>query len=164
MRAGSGAHEANETCRVQTTPNLVPELDVADVSASVRFYERILGFVVLYARPDEGFVYLDRGGVHLMIEQAAGPGRRFRTAPLHHPYGRGVNFQLQVGDVASVRDKVASLGYELVVDIEDRWYRTGRVESGQRQLVVSDPDGYLWRPFEHLGQWPLDAGRGPWAT
>jgi hypothetical protein len=83
-----------------------------------------------------------------------GPGRRFRTAALDRPYGRGANFQLEVTDIAAVRDRVASLGYELLVDLEDRWYRTGHVESGQRQLVVSDPDGYLWRPFQHLGQRP----------
>ena len=135
-------------------PRLVPELDVSSLSSSLRFYEEVLGFAVVYARPDEAFVYLARDDAHLMIEQAAGPGRRFRTAALDRPHGRGVNFQLEVADIAAVRDRVASLGYELLVDLEDRWYRTGQAESGQRQLVVSDPDGYLWRPFQHLGQRP----------
>jgi catechol 2,3-dioxygenase-like lactoylglutathione lyase family enzyme len=139
-------------------PPLVPELDVGDVPASLRFYEEVLGFVVLYDRSDEGFVYLDRGGVHLMLQQAAGPGRRFRTAPLDRPHGRGVNFQLEVTAVAALRDRAAALGCELVVDLEDRWYRAGDDEVGQRQLVVADPDGYLWRPFEALGRRPVDAG------
>ena len=144
---------------VSRTPQLVPELDVSSVSSSLRFYEGVLGFVVVYARPEEGFVHLERGGVHLMVEQAGGPGRRFRTGALARPYGRGINFQLEVRDVVSVRDRALSLGYELVVDLEDRWYRTGQVESGQRQLVVGDPDGYLWRPFQHIGQRPADTER-----
>jgi len=135
-------------------PRLVPELDVTSLSSSLRFYEKVLGFAVAYARPDEGFAYLEREGAHLMIERAAGPGRRFRTAALDRPHGRGVNLQLEVADIATVRDQVTSLGYELLVDLEDRWYRIGPLESGQRQLVVSDPDGYLWRPFQHLGQRP----------
>lgn len=97
-------------------------------------------------------MYLDRGDVHLMIQRADGPGRRFRSAPLQHPCGRGINFQLEVPDVAAVNERVAALGYELVVELEERWYRTGQVEAGQRQLVVADPDGYLWRPFERLGE------------
>lgn len=145
-------------------PVLVPELDVSSVSSSLRFYEGALGFAVLYARPDEGFVYLARDGAHLMIERAEGPGRRFRTAPLDRPHGRGVNFQLEVSDVTSVRERIVSLGYELLVDLEDRWYRIGEVESAHRQLVVSDPDGYLWRPFQRLGQRPVVARSGPRAT
>jgi catechol 2,3-dioxygenase-like lactoylglutathione lyase family enzyme len=143
---------------VPMTPSLVPELDVSSVSSSLRFYEEVLGFAVAYARPDEGFVYLEREGAHLMIERAEGPGRRFQPAPLDRPFGRGVNFQLDVSDVVSVRDRTVSLGYELLVDLEDRWYRTGHVESGQRQVVVADPDGYLWRPFQRLGQRPVVAG------
>jgi catechol 2,3-dioxygenase-like lactoylglutathione lyase family enzyme len=143
---------------MSVTPGLVPELDVSNVASSLRFYEGVLGFAVAYERPGEGFVYLEREGAHLMIERAAGPGRRFRTAPLDPPHGRGVNFQLEVPDVASVRDRIATLGYELLVDVEERWYRTGPVESGLRQLVVSDPDGYLWRPFQHLGRRPVEPG------
>jgi hypothetical protein len=31
------------------------------------------------------------------------------------------------------------------------WYRTGTTESGVRQLLVQDPDGYLVRPQESIG-------------
>ena len=34
----------------------------------------------------------------LMLQEAEGPGRRFRTAPLQHPYGRGMNMQIEVDD------------------------------------------------------------------
>jgi catechol 2,3-dioxygenase-like lactoylglutathione lyase family enzyme len=138
-----------------TRPALVPELDVASVPASLRFYVEVLGFTIAYERPEEGFAYLERSAptaAHVMLQQADGPGRRFRTAPLHPPHGRGVNFQLEVVDVDAVHERITALGYELVVPLEDRWYRTGGTETGQRQLVVADPDGYLWRPVASIGR------------
>src|SRR5664279_661903 len=78
---------------------LVPELDVTALAASVRFYVEVLEFQVLFERPNERFAYLERDGVELMIQEAEGPGRRFRTASLEPPYGRGVNIQLRVDDV-----------------------------------------------------------------
>jgi catechol 2,3-dioxygenase-like lactoylglutathione lyase family enzyme len=155
-----GAGPPPHTGPVSPAPGLVPELDVTSVSSSLRFYEGVLGFAVAYARLDEGFAYLERPGAHLMIQRAEGPGRRFRTAPLDRPHGRGVNVQLEVPDVASVRDQVVSLGYELVVDLEDRWYRADQVDVGHRQLVVADPDGYLWRPFQPLGGAGTDTALG----
>jgi catechol 2,3-dioxygenase-like lactoylglutathione lyase family enzyme len=145
---------------------LVPELDVAELTASLRFYVGVLGFRVLFERPSEYFAYLDRDGVELMIQEAAGPGRRFRTAPLELPYGRGVNLQLRVEDVDAVHARAAEAGVDIVVPMEDRWYRVdvaetggrwqmkGPSEAGNRQFVLADPDGYLWRPFRDLGMRP----------
>jgi hypothetical protein len=64
----------------------------ADLDRALAFYVDVIGFQVLFDRTEERFVFLDLDGVHLMLEEAAGPGRRFRTAPLEYPYGRGVNF------------------------------------------------------------------------
>lgn len=71
------------------TAALVPELDVSDLDASLAFYRDVLGFDVLYQRSEARFAYLQRDGAELMLEEAAGPGRRFRTAPLEPPFGRG---------------------------------------------------------------------------
>jgi catechol 2,3-dioxygenase-like lactoylglutathione lyase family enzyme len=78
---------------------LVPELDVAALATALRFYTEVLEFRILFERSEERFAYLEYHGVELMIQEAAGPGRRFRTAPLELPCGRGVNFQLRVEDV-----------------------------------------------------------------
>ena len=142
---------------------LVPELDVTALAASSRFYVEVLDFRILFERPAERFAYLERDGVELMIQEAAGPGRRFRTAPLEPPYGRGANFQLSVADVDDVYVRAVEAGVTIVVPIEERWYRvdvtesggrwqvTGPAEAGNRQFVLADPDGYLWRPFSDLG-------------
>ena len=55
---------------------LVPELDVTALDTSLRFYAEVLEFRVLFERPAERFAYLERDGVELMIQEAAGPGRR----------------------------------------------------------------------------------------
>jgi catechol 2,3-dioxygenase-like lactoylglutathione lyase family enzyme len=143
----------------ETPPAMVPELDVTDVAASTAFYA-LLGFAPCSARPDEGFAYLVRDGAHLMLQTADGPGRRFRTAPLVRPFGRGVNHQLEVEDVRAVHRAVRAAGHPLVVDLEERWYRAGDHEAGNLQFVVEDPDGHLWRPFEDLGTRPAM----PWGT
>jgi catechol 2,3-dioxygenase-like lactoylglutathione lyase family enzyme len=150
---------------------LVPELDVADLSVSISFYTELLGFEMAFERPAERFAYLVAGGAELMVQEAAGPGRRFRTAPLEPPFGRGVNFQLAVADVDAVHERVVAGGYEPVVAMEERWYQVdvvnpggrwtsaGPTEAGNRQFVVADPDGYLWRPFTDLGVRPTGRER-----
>lgn len=143
---------------------LVPELDVVDLVRSLRFYVDVLGFEVLFRRDLERFAYLERSGAELMVQEAAGPGRRFRTAPLAPPFGRGVNFELPVADVDAVFERAIAAGAAVVVPMEERWYRVdverpagrwqrgGVVDAGNRQFVVADPDGYLWRPFTDLGE------------
>ena len=133
------------------TASLVPELDVSDLEASLAFYCGVLGFSVRYDRPEEGFAFLERDGAELMLEAAAGPGRRFRTAPLDRPFGRGINLQIKCADAAALHATVLAAVGDCVIPLETRWYQTGTVESGNQQFVVADPDGYLLRFFEDLG-------------
>ncbi len=114
----------------------------------------MIGCEPLYERPEERFVFLDFEGARLMLEEAAGPGRRFTTAPLEHPYGRGVNFQIQVADVDDLYARVLAAQSRVVIPIEQKWYRRDDHEVGNRQFVVADPDGYLLRFFTDLGRRP----------
>ena len=133
-------------------PRLVPELDVADLDCSLAAYTTVLGFRCHASRPEERFAYLIREGVHLMLEEAAGPGRRFHTARLEHPFGRGINLQIRVADVDALHADVQRSSLGVVIPLEQRWYRQGRTEAGHRQFVVADPDGYLLRFFSFLGR------------
>ncbi|SRR5579884_2029524 len=130
---------------------LIPELDVTDLDRSVAFYVDLIGFRVLYGRPEERFAFLDLGGAELMLEEAAGPGRRFRTAPLERPYGRGVNFQIRVADAHALHARIRQAGIDPFLPLEDRWYRRDDSQLGNRQFVVADPDGYLLRFYSDLG-------------
>lgn len=138
--------------RTTTAPRLVPELDVEDLDRSLAFYRDIAGFRVAYARPEERFAYLELDGVHLMLEELRGPGRRFSTAAMEHPFGRGVNFQIEVDDVDQIHGRVVAAGLGMAIPLEERWYRRDAVELGNRQFVVADPDGYLLRFFSDLGE------------
>jgi hypothetical protein len=89
-----------------------------------------------------------------MLEEATGPGRRFQTAPLERPFGRGVNFQIRVSDVDTLYARCEQNGYAIHIPLEDRWYRRDGVDLGNRQFVVVDPDGYLLRFYSDLGDRP----------
>lgn len=136
------------------TAALVPELDVADLETSLAFYVGLLGFQIRHARPEEAFAYLEREGAELMLEQADGPGRRFRTAPLERPFGRGINLQIRVADVDGLFGRLRAAGHRPLIDLEERWYRAGDRQLGNRQFVVADPDGYLLRFFSDLAARP----------
>ena len=136
----------------ETWARLVPELLCSDVARSIAFYRDVLGFHVLFDRPDEGFAYLDREGAQVMLEQESDfwlTGERVR------PYGRGVNFQIEVADVDALCERVTQAGVPLFRPLGDRWYRQDEVENGNRQFLVQDPDGYLLRFFPDLGSRPI---------
>lgn len=138
-----------------TYSKITPELDVSDLKISLAFYIEVLGFKILYERPEEKFAYLDIEGAGFMLEEAAGPGRRFHQALLEKPYGRGVNFQINVSDIDDIYARARKSGQPIIVPLEEKWYRKNDVELGNRQFVVADPDGYLLRFFRDLGQRPL---------
>ena len=133
-------------------PKLTPELDVGNLERSLAFYAGVIGFRVVFTRPEDRFAYLDLDGVHLMLEELGGSGRYFTTAPMAHPYGRGVNFQIEVSDVDALYARVLTGGFPVPTPLEERWYRENKIENGNRQFVVADPDGYLLRFFTDLGQ------------
>jgi len=143
-----------------TAPKLVPELYVSDIDRSRRFYIGVLGFAVLYDRPEERFAYLVREGAALMLEQPADPGRTWLAGPLEQPYGRGITLQIEVGNLGPLHAAVLAAEAPPLLPLEERWYRRGDGLVGQRQFVVQDPDGYLLRFCQDLGSRPLSRSGG----
>jgi catechol 2,3-dioxygenase-like lactoylglutathione lyase family enzyme len=47
---------------------LVPELGVSNLTRSLGFYTRILGFSITYQRIEEGFAFLVLGDAQIMID------------------------------------------------------------------------------------------------
>jgi catechol 2,3-dioxygenase-like lactoylglutathione lyase family enzyme len=136
---------------------LVPELICSNIERSLAFYVGVLGFLVRYARPEERFVYLERDGAEIMLEQPT--GRTFLTATLEHPYGRGINLQIEVQDVQSLYAAVHASGWRLQIELEEKWYRHDELMRGNCQFVVQDPDGYVLRFFQDLGSRPASTGQ-----
>jgi catechol 2,3-dioxygenase-like lactoylglutathione lyase family enzyme len=129
---------------------LVPELVCGNLATSVAFYTGALGFRVRYDRPENGFAYLEREGAEIMLEQLT--SESWLTGDMSPPFGRGVNFQIEVSDVAALRESVRAAGAAVYRETGDAWYRVGNSHVGNRQFLVQDPDGYLLRFFENLGR------------
>lgn len=131
---------------------LVPEFAVSDWQKSKAFYRDVLGFACLYERPEDGFCYLTLGEAEIMIDQI-GEGRTFDDGhlPQAYPFGKGLNVQIRVKAISKMIETLRQQGVALYLEPEDKWYRVEEVESGNRQFVVADPDGYLLRFYEDLG-------------
>ena len=110
---------------------------------------RPLGFVVAYDRPAARFAYLVRGQMQVMLCERNG---RWELGEMQRPFGRGINFQMMVDRLTPILDHLATANWPLFEGPQEIWYRTGDTEGGQREILVQDPDGYLFRFTESLGQ------------
>lgn len=143
MPEPSGAPPASGWAR------LAPELLVEDLDASLHLWRDLLGFRVAFARPDPRFAYLERPeGAQIMLCERSG---RWETGTLERPYGRGVMFQVYVDALAPVLAAVAAAAWPLHTGPREVWRRVGAQESGQREVFVQDPDGYLVMVAEDIG-------------
>ncbi len=146
--------------RTYPRPALVPELYVTALPASLAFWRDLLGFRVLYDRPEQGFAAIEREGIEFMLEEyETGPSERcWDTGQREKPYGRGINFEMTVSDIAPLLERLERAQWPIFFGPEERWYRIGSAEeTGVRQFLVQDPDGYLLRLSQSLGQRPLQA-------
>ena len=134
-----------------TWARLVPELLVTDVNASLRFWRDLCGFSVAFDRLYEGFAYLDLDGAQIMLEERD-RSRNWIVGSMEAPFGRGINFQIGVRTIDLILASLAAADWPLFRKPEEKWYRTGDVETGVHQFLVQDPDGYLVRFSARLGQ------------
>ena len=74
---------------------------------------------------------------------------------MQHPFGRGINLEIQCNDDGGILARLVTAGVPIYFGTEERWYRTGDKETGVRQLMVMDPDGYLVRLQQEIGTRPL---------
>ncbi|MBW8285804.1 MAG: VOC family protein [Rhizobium sp.] len=128
---------------------LVPELDVTNIAASLAFWCEGLGFRVAYERRQAKFAYLERQGAQVMLCEING---NWQTAPLQPPFGRGINFQIATDELESILEALHNLDWPLFEEPSESWYRIGETEeTGSREFLVQDPDGYLIRFAQSIG-------------
>ena len=130
---------------------LVPKLSVVDLDAGLRFWCDLLGFTVAYDRPAARFAYLTLGEAQVMLCQHNG---RWQTGALEPPLGRGVNFSIETDRMEATLAALLAARWPLYEPPSEAWYRVGTTERGQRECLVQDPDGYLVRLTEGLGERP----------
>ena len=127
-------------------PKVVPELLCTDITSTIKFYLDVLGFELLYERPEETFAYLSLNGADLMFEQFDGPGRRWITGDLQRPFGRGMNLQIETADVLAMHSRVQERAPGCIyLPLEKKSYMCRNEEVAVHQFIVQDPDGYLLR-------------------
>lgn len=132
-------------------PVVVPELCVTNCAESLAFWCGPCGFRVAYDRPEEGFACIERGGSRIMLDELPyGGPQRWEVAPTERPFGRHVNFEIEVESLAVVLEALAVAGRPLFMAPETKTYRVGEGTLTVRQFLVQDPDGYLLRFSETL--------------
>lgn len=128
--------------------NLIPELYVSNINKSLAFYTR-LDFKILYQREAEKFIFLEREDVQLMLEELN--DNSWNTGTMEAPFGRGINFQIQVNDVDPLYATALRNGFKIYLPLYEKWYRINEQLRGNRQFLIQDPDGYLLRFSQDLG-------------
>ena len=127
---------------------LIPELSVHDFKKSLVFYTNILGFKVEYSRSADLFAMLSLNNAQIMIQQVS---NNWDTGELIYPYGRGVNFQIEVKDVEEIIHRLHENNYSLFRTVQTNWYKVDDVKYGNKEFLVQDPDGYLLRFSQDAG-------------
>lgn len=129
---------------------IIPELSVTNLQDSLKFYKTI-GFKVEYERPENKFVFLSLGEIQFMLQEIS-ENDKWDVAPLSYPFGNGINFQLEVEDIDKIYKSLVDNNYKIAYDVEENWYRQEDKLLGNREFLVQDPDGYLIRFSEDLGE------------
>ena len=121
---------------------LIPELSVTDINKTREFYVDILGFKICYERPEDKFIFVEKDGNQIMLEQI---NDNWNVGKMEYPFGRGINFEMTISDVDAVYERIEKAGIKLFRKMEVKDYECGNEIVHQKQFLVQDPDGYLLR-------------------
>ena len=135
---------------------LIPELTVSNLVESLKFY-KTAGFKIEYERPENKFSFISIGEIQFMLQEDS-DSDKWEVAPLSYPYGNGINFQLEVDDVDKVYNSLKENNYKIAYEMEENWYRQDNKLLGNKEFWVQDPDGYLLRFSEDLGEKQIARG------
>ena len=82
-------------------------------------------------------------------------GRTWATGPLSSPLVRVSTLRFRSTIWTGTLQRITEAGWPIFVEPEEKWYRAGDVEIGVRQFLIQDPDGYLVRLQQEIGERPL---------
>ena len=129
---------------------ILPELLITNFEKSIHFYVNILGFKLEYQRESPKFAFLSYQGSQIMIQELI--LKEKEEEKLEYPFGRGINFQLETDNIKNIIKSLNKNNYPLKQGIEDNWYRENSILHGCREIIVLDPDGYMLRFSQSLGE------------
>ena len=128
----------------------IPELSVTNLENSLNFY-KTAGFKVEYDRTENKFAFISLGEIQFMLQEIA-DNDKWDVAPLSYPFGNGINFQLEVENLDEIYNSFKNSNYKITFDIQENWYRQDDKMLGNKEFLIQDPDGYLLRFSEDLGE------------
>lgn len=128
----------------------IPELSVTNLENSLNFY-KTAGFKIEYDRPENKFTFISLGEIQFMLQEISDTDK-WDVAPLSYPFGNGINFQLEVENIDEIYNSFKNSNYKITFDIEENWYRQDNRLLGNKEFLIQDPDGYLLRFSEDLGE------------
>ena len=129
---------------------IIPELSVTNLKNSLKFYQTV-GFKIEYERPENKFAFLSLGEIQFMLQEISNEDK-WNIAPLKYPFGNGINFQLEVENVEKIYNLLKENNYNIAFEMEENWYRQDNKLLGNKEFLVQDPDGYLIRFSQDLGE------------
>ena len=118
----------------------IPELSVTNLEISLKFYKTI-GFKIEYERPENKFVFISLGEIQFMLQEITNKDK-WTVAPLSYPFD----------NVEIIYDNLKKNNYTITYEIEENWYRQDNKLLGNKEFLIQDPDGYLLRFSEDLGE------------
>jgi hypothetical protein len=77
---------------------------------------------------------------------------RFETGAMQSPLGQGAMFQIYFEEIRSVLTNLAARNWPIYLGPREVWRKTGDRESGQQEVFVQDPDGYLVMLARSIGE------------
>ena len=129
---------------------IIPELSVTNLENSLKFYKTI-GFKIEYDRPENKFAFISLNEIQFMLQELTKEDK-WNLAPLVYPFGNGINFQIEVSNLDEIYNNLKNSNYKITFDIEENWYRQDNKLLGNKEFLIQDPDGYLLRFSEDLGE------------
>ena len=129
---------------------IIPELSVSNIKKSLDFY-KTLGFKIEYERPENKFAFISIGEIQFMLQEVS-KDDKWEIAPLSYPFGNGINFQLEIENIDNLYNKLKKIDYKITFEMEENWYRQDNKLLGNKEFLIQDPDGYLLRFSEDLGE------------
>ena len=128
----------------------IPELSVTNLENSLNFY-KTAGFEIKYNRTEDKFAFISLNNIQFMLQELSN-NDKWNVGELKYPFGNGINFQLDVEDIDKIYNNFKNNNYTITFDIEENWYRQDDKMLGNKEFLIQDPDGYLLRFMQDLGE------------
>lgn len=121
--------------------SLIPELSVTNLEKSKEFYVNI-GFEIKYEREEDKLCFLQLEEAQLMIQEI---NNIWPNGKLDYPFGRGINFSIELDDLDYVYNNIKKHNYKFYLDLCINSYRVKDKIYNDREFIILDPDGYMLR-------------------